>query len=392
MSHQIEQPIDIVLSTLSEEWHGLATVVESIGREVLESHGLFFPIKKSQVVNWTGENSMQANLDILNEIKDSGDIDAFLSAFADFQKNLVFVDTHQTVMADLTDVRPDLVASGVETHIPLAIPKTSYNIITNEKAFSVVERVFECAKIVNAGTLKGGKVFFLSLDIGEAEKVGPRGDKFMQYLDVITSHDGTLGTRFYDSGVRIVCMNTLQASLANAGGLDMRVYHTVGADKALDQVAVNLGDIFAQRSQYFTNLEYLDSVNITEDEVKSLVASFFTSWNIQNPAEYPAEISTNVFNRCEEITHLFRKGQGNKGATLYDAFNGMTEYYTWGSGTGAKTSKPEKFLKSRDAMQTPNQFKEGFLNYLMGESSMLQEEIARGEKLVKDKKFLLDNR
>lgn len=386
MSHCIEQPIDRVLSTTSTEWHGLAEIEEVINSDVLEQRGLFFPITKSQVINWKGENQMADELSAISAmVKNADNInsDVLQSALDSFRSNLVFVDTHQTVLADLTACRPDLVASGHATVIPLHIPKSSYHIIDNRRVFETIERAFPECPIVTAGTLKGGKVFFASMDIGQRDYIGPRGDIFKQYLDAISSHDGTLGTRYYDSGTRIVCMNTLQMSLNNMGEFSSTVYHTAGAEKALDTVSVNIQQILSGRTEYFDSLGYLDTVSITPERAKALFAHFITSFDFDDVTDRPESLSTQAFNRTEEIAELFRNGTGNRGANLYDLFNAVTECFTWGSGTGAKCDKQEKFIKSRDGR--PAQVKEGFYNFLLSGPDELEAAFERGNKLFKEK-------
>jgi hypothetical protein len=383
MSHEIEKPIDKVLSTKGVEWHGLADVVEVINRQTLIDQGLFPELKSSQVINFTGGNVLEALAAIGETVKKIGvKNEAKFEAFQAFASQFTTVDSHQTILADYTACRPDLVEAGLAI-VPMGIPKQSYGMISNERLFNVLESALPDCKLVNAGTLRAGKVVFYSLDLGQVEYIGPRGDKFMQYLDCISSHDGTLGARFYDSGTRIVCMNTLKASLANRGNLDQVVYHTVNAESALNRVAVNLADIFAARVEYFNTLGYLDTVSISQDEAMYYMAALLTSWNVRDPADYSNELSAQAFNKCEEIREAFKMpGMGTAGANLYDLFNAVTYVYTWGSGTGKNTGKADKFLKSMDG--TPNEIKNFALNFLQSDSETLGAHLARGEKLYKE--------
>ena len=391
MSHEIEQPIDKVLSIKGTEWHGLAEHLEFIDKQVLQDKGLLFPIGKSQVINWHGEEMMQEKLRLIGETiaRDGTKKADILKAFEAFSRDLSFIDSHQTVIGDLTNCRPDLVKMGMETRIPLGIPKKSYEIITNESAFDTIGKVFPNCNVSTAGTLRGGKVFFVSLDLdGQSEYVGPRGDKYLQFIEVITSHDGTLGCRVYDSGTRIVCMNTLKASLSGKGELDMVVYHSKNAQSALDNVSVSLEKIFSSRAEFFSNLEILDTVKRSPDEVRYIVSSFLNNRGSRE-GEEPTELSTQTYNKADEIAALFGKaGMGNRGENDYDLLNGLTECYTWGSGTGKKSSKQEKFLKSRDG--TASEIKEEFYNFLLSGEEFISKAIAQGEKLYKEKGLVIN--
>ena len=387
MSHEIEQPIDRVLSTRGAEWHGLAEHLETIDKETIRQKGLFFPIGKSQVVNWHGENAMQESIASLETLLTTpGTTKAgILKAFQEYSRNLAFIGTHQSVTADLTDCRPDLVEAGEETRIPLGIPKNSYEIITNEEAFDVVGRVFPNCNVTTAGTLRGAKVFFLSLDMdGKTEYTGPRGDKYLQFWDIVTSHDGTIAFRVYDSGTRIVCMNTLRASLSNKGDLNMVVYHSKNAKEALNRVSVNLSELVAGREAYFDSLGYLDTVSCSIEDARYLASAFLNNRGSKE-GEEPKELSTQIFNRAEEIGNLFKTGQGNRGANYYDLLNGVTECFTWGMGTGAKLSKAEKLMKSRDG--TAAEIKEEFYNFLLSGTDILEKARLQGEKLFREKEI-----
>jgi hypothetical protein len=55
--------------------------------------------------------------------------------------------------------------------------------------------------------------------------------------------------------------------------------------------------------------------------------------------------STRAFNQVVDIAHLHENGIGNKGETLYDLFNAVTEYYTSGNGTGHDNGSVDKAWK-----------------------------------------------
>lgn len=385
MSAEIEKPFDTILSVVGPEWHGWAEVHEKITKDLMRQRGLFFPITSSETVVFSGPDSFHASLQSIGELCRSpgATLKKVLSALESFAQNTDSIGSHRTILGDLREVRPDLTEGGYPDRLVLHVPKASYQIIQNEEAFDTVHRVFgDAVKIVTAGTLRGCKVFFVSLDIGEVEYTGPRGDKWMQYLDVITSHDGTIGTRIYDSGTRIVCMNTLIMSLANKGNLDFTVYHSKNAQENLQKVSADLSAVFESRSEFFNTLGYFDTVSMSDDDARHLASFFLSTWKLPE-GETPSEISTQVFNKADEVAMLFKTGDGNRGANAYDFFNAITQVYTWGSGTGRNAQKTEKFLASRDG--TPAQIKEAAVNFLNRPVESLQADMEIGAKLYKEK-------
>lgn len=392
--HEMEQPIDKILSIVGPEWHGLATVKEIITKAIMQEEGLFPILRKSEVINYNGpvpaegdeDVSLRAALSAFHErITQNGITKATLAAeFEEFAKGFTFVDTHKTVVADYTLARPDLAPNLI---IPMGIPKNSYGLITNEMAFDSVVRAFgESAKVVTAGTLRAGKVFFTSLEVDQSVYTGPRGDQFSQYVDVFTSHDGTMATNIYDSSVRIVCMNTLRASMNNKGDFSRVVYHTKNAESELAKASADLGALLAARKAYFESLEYLDSVQCSRERARYLSAAFLHFWNVGED-EKPRLLSSQAFNKADEIADSAKTSPGTRGETLYDLLNGFTYTYTWGSGTGKeeKKSKAEKFLTSRDG--TAAELKEDFLKFLCESGDFLDERAAAGEKLYKEKEL-----
>lgn len=383
--HGIEKPFDIILA-LKACWHGFENIVEKIDKETMRQYGLFFPITSSETLTFADDEPFHSRLQKMADLCQTKGT-TLKQVFAEIErlaKTTESVDSHRTILGDLTAVRPDLVESGHPTKLVLHVPKSSYEIITNEEAFDTVHNVFgDSVQVVTAGTLHGCKVFFVSLDIGQCEYTGPRGDKFMQYLDVVTSHNGTLGTRLYDSGTRIVCMNTLIMSLHNRGNLDFTVYHSKNAAENLKKVSADLSAVFSARAEYFSTLEYFDTLPMTIEQARYLATHFLATWKLDKDDDLPREISTQIFNKAEEIGEVFKSGDGNRGANAYDFFNAITQVYTWGSGTGKNATKQEKFLSSRDG--TAAEIKEFSVSYLNRPMESLLADMEQGEKWFREK-------
>ena len=74
------------------------------------------------------------------------------------------------------------------------------------------------------------------------------------------------------------------------------------------------------------------------------------------------EISTQVYNRAEEIGTMFVRGKGNQGANLYDAWNALTECFTHGIGAGKTATPEDKFTAG--LFGAAAEIKEGYLSFL----------------------------
>ena len=344
MSHGIEKQ-DIVFSTKDTEWHGLARKVDAIGdTEIAE---ISFPI-----------------------------IQGKMTAIVDGQE--VKMNGHKVIIADLRH-RLDLPES--DRLLPLHVPKDSYTPISNGDCFDMAKTLASNLgfDIVTAGTLEGCKKFFISLDTGDSElKIKANGteEKVLAFIDIVTSHDGTLAQETYDSMTRIVCMNTFRWSRSSKGGLNAKVYHTKNAKSNMEALAERISEIIAGRAEYVSTMERLATVPMTKDEALYIPLAYFGR---NNSPEKENVISTRSFHAAEGIQNLFMRGLGNGGKTAYDLVNGATEYWTSGDGTGLKADNTTKLFKGRFGAAADH--KTDFVGYVDGISTDRAETVEIGRKL-----------
>ena len=311
MAHQIEKPWDRVFSVISTEWHGLAELVKSIGRELLAP--IFFPIVEGEITITLGNEKV---------------------TLAD-----------KAIVADYR-FRDDI-AEG-ERIKPLSVMGKDYRVITNEEIFSAAETAIADhgldAEIVTAGTLKAGKVFFMSLaqsaNVVEIEK----GDKWNFYLNLTASHDGTIAVTPHLSTTRQVCMNTVRASLESAE-ISAAIYHTKNAGLQMASLPELLVAMRNQQAEMVEAIAYLAGIPCTSAKAEKLLAGYFVGVQ-STPQEVNGVLSTRTSNAIGEIVNLFANGTGNQGRSMYDLLNGVTEYYTSGNGTGRNSDAIAKLYKA----------------------------------------------
>lgn len=299
MSHEICAN-DQVFSIQGTEWHGLAQHVEVIGKTELDF--LSFPIIESPAT-----------------VQVDG-------------KNYTFPD-HKIIMADLRgrEFRTDDI-------LPLNTPKAGYTVIENARVFDMVQNALSNVgfEISTVGTLGDCRRLFLSVVLNDSKGAVINGDKFDQYVNFVTSHDGTLSLQAYDSNVRIVCQNTLNASQWHKGDLRLHVKHTKNANDAIGNMEKTLQEILRGREKFALDMSFLASLGADYYQAQSFVAGYFSSVSAKNV------LSSRAKNATDEIVSLYQAGRGNNGKTFYDVFNGATEYFTSGNGTGATASNREK--------------------------------------------------
>lgn len=347
----INPKYDRLYSIQGTEWHGKARHVDSIGET--EATDLSFDIHS-------------------------------VPAVAEINGMTVPLEGWQTLMADFS-YRDNLVEE--EKYLPLHVAKKGYEVIPNAVVWNAQKEAL--AKIdhtiTTVGTLESGRRFFTCVQLADSSFVA-NGDKFLSFVIFVTSHDGSLSFRIYDSTTRVVCMNTLQASLSDAGALNYRVRHTKNAQFAIENLPSLVDASLSGRAKFVDNLGYLASRNVTQSEAQNIIAGFFalknahTKRGVKDLIAKP--LSTRAFNAIESIHTLFNNGKGNHGKTYYDLLNGATEYWTHGDGTGKTANPLQKAYKSEFGAAAD--YKKDFANYLMATDEKMEGFARKGAALLAD--------
>lgn len=195
-----------------------------------------------------------------------------------------------------------------------------------------------------AGSLREGKrVWVLGRVIGSAADV-VRHDRVDQFVLLANGHDGTLSIRCGFTAIRVVCQNTLTASLNDRASKLLRIRHTKNAGEALTMVSkvidVARGDFEATAGQF----RFLASRGCDEATLRRYVREVFAvkpqriipvnaAGEDSSPVSEVPEADENMCARIvAEVVRLSESGRGTqvKGVqgTFWGAYNSVTEYLT----------------------------------------------------------------
>lgn len=174
-----------------------------------------------------------------------------------------------------------------------------------------------------AGVLHGGrKVWALARYDGRAMV---RGEEILPFLLVSNGHDGTTAFRFDNVAVRVVCHNTLTWALdMGADGKPHRkaegvVRHTKNWQPKMEEVVATL----EQRRR-----EFLHMTEIMESFAQAPCS--FSKAEVMFEALCPNNPDAKSHTRAEakrnSLLELFRRGAGNRGESIWDWYNAVTEY------------------------------------------------------------------
>lgn len=212
-----------------------------------------------------------------------------------------------------------------DTHASLGIVGAGYGPIQNSQMWEAAHRGMKGAAfdVVGGGYTHGGARVFLQLDVKSfSHPQEVNGDQFRNFITVYSSHDGSSAFELFDTNVRVICSNTLQAARRQGGKkLKLKLKHTTNVQYRFDNMLAEVDRIFAQRQRTWRDLTYLNELMMDKHAMREWAVGFFASAN---------KLTTQTLGRANEVVELAHNGRGNLGQTAYDLFNGVTEMLTHG--------------------------------------------------------------
>lgn len=327
MSHGIIKGFDFMFS-LVREWHDLQTLVKSINEETI-SPMLFDLIRRP--------------------IK-----------FADRDEKQID-DVFALVPADMPNHRLNLV-------------RDSYGEVSNRKLLEALQNSLPSgAKITTAMTLWARKEVAFSIELPEALRKGPNGEQYRQHFTLHSSHDGNSNVSLWDTMTRVVCANTLAASIGDRKTAKGRVSfrHSKNVETRLEGFEARIAALWESQDEFFANLAKMAEQSLNLEQARAITATQVVNGS---------KLSTRSYNQADSIVNLFAKGIGNKGETVYDLFNAGTQYWTRGDETRKDGPDVSKIWVS-------SEFEGGAVKksewYEVLTDSNLDELAERGEQLLK---------
>jgi phage/plasmid-like protein (TIGR03299 family) len=254
-------------------WHKCGTVLDHVftAQEAIEYGGLDFTVEKQRLLT---------------------------------ERWLDVPDHFATVREDNNDV--------------LGMVGKDYTILQNRDVFSFFDQIVGSGKAIyeTAGCLGKGGVIFVTAKLPRIIKV--IGDSPVEnYLVLASSHDGSMAITVYFTPVRVVCQNTLNASL---GQCNNKVFlkHTQNVKERFSEAATMMGI----HSGYLDKLEQafnlLHDKKVSDQDVKYIISS--TMMNKEEIKQLAitgqVEFSTRKENLILELMNYYH------GATELDSIRG----------------------------------------------------------------------
>ena len=218
----------------------------------------------------------------------------------------------------------------------LGVVGKDYHIVQNHEAFNFFDAIVggdEGILYETAGALGKGERIFITAKLPDYIRVGNGDDVTEKYIFLTTSHDGSGSITAAFTPIRIVCQNTLNASLRNMTNV-VRIKHTSGAKQRIENAHKIMGlanTLSIQLENIFNNWT---KVRVTDQEVKKLIQLALCpnkeTLDLLKKGAHD-EISTLFKNTIDDAFNYAmlsdtQQMDTTKG-TLYGAYNAVTGYF-----------------------------------------------------------------
>ena len=220
----------------------------------------------------------------------------------------------------------------------LGVVGNQYTALQNSDAFSFMDAVIQekLALYETAGALGAGeRVWMLAKVDGVME--ARSGDMILKYLLLSNTHDGSGKVIICITTVRVVCQNTLNLAIADAASM-FKFKHTKNMGNKVVDAREALGIVNKYYKDFEESLKALTarkmSVNGFRDYVKAV--GFDVDAN-----------AGKAKGQVDELVRLFGEGRGNKGESVWDGLNAVTEYTDWFRNT--RVTKTGSFQNAAEA-------------------------------------------
>jgi len=256
-------------SVKEKAWHNLGQIVEDYptSEEAIQFAGLNYEVEKAPLFT---------KVSGITDIDDSAEI----------------IHSQLDVPNYFANIRTD-------NNTVLGVVGKDYQIVQNREAFSFFDSIVGGRNGIlyeTAGALGNGERIFITAKLPDCIRVGNADDVTEKYIFLTTSHDGNGSITAAFTPIRILCQNTLNASLRNMSNV-VRIRHTAGAKQRLDDAHKIMGLANKLSNELEKTFNHWAKITVGDDEMKRL-------------------IQLALCPNKETLTHL-RKGNFDEISTLY---------------------------------------------------------------------------
>ena len=230
-------------SVKEKAWHNLGQIVQDqpTSEEAIKFAGLDYEVEKSPLFT-----------------KGAGIIES--------TNGIEITDSELEVPNYFANIRTD-------NNTVLGVVGKDYQIVQNREAFSFFDAIVGGNNGIlyeTAGALGNSERIFITAKLPDYIRVGNGDDITEKYIFLTTSHDGSGSITAAFTPVRIVCQNTLNASLRNMSNV-VRIRHTAGAKQRLEDAHKVMGLANKLSTELESTFNHWAKITVGDNEMKKLI-------------------------------------------------------------------------------------------------------------------------
>lgn len=219
-------------------------------------------------------------------------------------------------------------------------PRAKYVIRQNIETAQFFDELVDAGLMTYTGAavLEHGVAFFIAAQIAEGVvRTNPDGsdDVIKGFGTLYNRHDGCSSSVANWSGTRVVCDNTMRAALAT--GINARIAHSGKMAMKFEEAKAEIAKGSEQFAALLSQLRTMNAKRATKTTVEKLFELTFPT--TKEGAKEEKAFSSRRLKQIAAITDLMMTGLGNGAGTVYDWYNGVTQYLDHDDdGRGASTA------------------------------------------------------
>jgi len=212
-----------------------------------------------------------------------------------------------------------------DTKAVLGVVGEGYHVFQNKQAIDFFDAIVadKLAMFETAGAIKGGRKVWMLARIPKEYRAGS-DDLIKPYVLLVNTHDGSMALRMIPTSVRVVCQNTLNLALNNAGSSEgIAIRHRPSLGERVKEAREKLGIIVARFDQFDEEMHAMLAKELTGKQVKSYFAGLLP----EPPTERGKK---NRENALVTIHTNFESGETNNlpgmRGTAWAAYNAVSQW------------------------------------------------------------------
>lgn len=230
-----------------------------------------------------------------------------------------------------SEFRDKVATYRTDTNEVLGLVGRKYEIVQNRDAFGFFDAIIDSGEAIfeTAGVLGKGERIFVTAKLPNDILVN--GEPCEKYIILTNSHNGSSSIIAGFTTIRVVCNNTLQASLKELSN-KVSIQHRMGAKERLSEAYRVMGIASTYMTEVDNIFNKMANTKIDDGKLKTYIQEVMKP-EFQRPDKNADEISTRFKNQVDSIyefalTHPTQLTDASRG-TLWGAYNSISGYYNY---------------------------------------------------------------